>query len=340
MSVFGLCIFLGVICLLYGFGQINELVLSNYWCDKKDLSTIRQHSVENELNYGTNEGCWKSKYFTVDTSALFDISRVYSTSPDFQSFNVIRCTIWLSYGIWFIWIASVFMAHLLANTIFGNICCNTVNDLPNITKIELADVVSSKSRSKITHGSEIMNQPPVAPTTTNVHNKRKSSFHACCPCCFCLPKDNKILEYIGDKYFQYRAWYRIYFGEDTRNWFILLLLRELMEITLQIFAAYQYNGLNIFSPNDVVLAFGPTEVKLFCLLLSINCIIMGILWLFYVFCHKSCHGIFFKQLIFVTDTIFDTFYALYPIIVISNQNGFNWKMAVAVLRSTNAYVLY
>ena len=60
-----LCIFLGIVCILYGLGQITDLQLNNYWCEKKDLQTIYQHSLENNLNEGTTEGCWKSKLFTV-----------------------------------------------------------------------------------------------------------------------------------------------------------------------------------------------------------------------------------------------------------------------------------
>ena len=63
--IYILCIFLGFVCILYGFGQITQLQLTNYWCEKKDLETIHQHSLENMLNEGTNDGCWKSKHFTV-----------------------------------------------------------------------------------------------------------------------------------------------------------------------------------------------------------------------------------------------------------------------------------
>ena len=65
LIVFGICIFLGFVCILYGFGQITQLVLSNYWCESKTLDEIYQHSIEYGLNEGTNEGCWKSKQFTV-----------------------------------------------------------------------------------------------------------------------------------------------------------------------------------------------------------------------------------------------------------------------------------
>ena len=51
--------------MLYAFGQISELILSNYWCQGVEIDTIHQHSIEYGLNHGTSEGCWRSKQFTV-----------------------------------------------------------------------------------------------------------------------------------------------------------------------------------------------------------------------------------------------------------------------------------
>ena len=168
--------------------------------------------------------------------------------------------------------------------------------------------------------------------------KSKSPFHKCCPCCCCLPRNHKILDCLYNTYFKYIKCYRYYFGEDSTNWFLLLSIRELAEITLQIFAAFNYNGFNIFSPNQVVLGYGETQVLLFCVLLSLNCVFTGILWTSYVFFHNFCHGPFFKQVIFFVDTLFDTFYAVFPIIIVTNEEKLNLKLAVAVLRTTNVYV--
>ena len=65
-----LCLFLSFVCSLYGFGQITKLQLAKYWCDKKDLETIYLNSIENQFNGGTNEGCWKSKQFTVEQTTF------------------------------------------------------------------------------------------------------------------------------------------------------------------------------------------------------------------------------------------------------------------------------
>ena len=65
LIVFFICNFLSFICLLYGFGQITRVQLSDYWCQEKSLSEIRQHSIDENLNHGTSVGCWKSKQYTV-----------------------------------------------------------------------------------------------------------------------------------------------------------------------------------------------------------------------------------------------------------------------------------
>ena len=145
---------------------------------------------------------------------------------------------------------------------------------------------------------------------------------------------------MGEYYWKYIDWYRLYFGEDTRNWFIILVIREIIEILFQVFAAFNYNGLNLFDKNEIVLAYQESDIKLFCFLLSMNCIIVGILWFGYIVAYKFCHGIFFKHVIFVLDTLFDTFYALFPIIVVTNQSGFDLQLAVGSLQTKNMYVIY
>ena len=68
-----LCAFLGFVCVLYGFGQITELNVTHYWCDRKNLDTIRKHSIEYNLNQGTEIGCWKTRQFNVDINSLFAV---------------------------------------------------------------------------------------------------------------------------------------------------------------------------------------------------------------------------------------------------------------------------
>ena len=408
---------------MYGFGQISELVLANYWCDSKTLEQIHEHSIEYGLNGGTNNGCWKSKEYTVDEASLFDSSSIYETTADFTMFNIIRCCIWLLYAVWFFCNATLFMSLVLADLGIEKTCWTNSNgdeatknknfnknNTENINKIsdssnnddndnnksneknadaeiELADLMSVGSQSSIDHdigGIDILTSGPGSPSATDLsglgavrldteatneiptavstpstptapvkiidvmaaatQNEKQSSnsqdtaCRHCCPCCCCKwCIQNTKLNAMADLYLKFLQWFKIYFGEDTQLWFVFLLIRELIEIFLQMLAIYNYNGLNIFDQDEIVLAYKESEIKLFCILLSLNCILVGLLWLFYTCCYQHCHGYSFKQLLFFIDTIFDTFYALFPIILITNENGFNLQTSVAVLQTTNTF---
>ena len=65
LFIFMLCLFFAFVSGLYAFGQVLDLQLANYWCDLKDLDTIHAHSIANNLNHGTNDGCWTSKQWSV-----------------------------------------------------------------------------------------------------------------------------------------------------------------------------------------------------------------------------------------------------------------------------------
>ena len=130
--------------------------------------------------------------------------------------------------------------------------------------------------------------------------------------------------------------YKHHFAEDTQKWFWLLVLKESIEISFQMLALHYYNGLNIFDSSETILAYGETEITIFAILLGLNCTIFGILWVFYFFCQKLCFGTFYKQVVFIVDSLFDAFYALYPIMVIANRTGYNnLQIAVGVFQITN-----
>ena len=144
------------------------------------------------------------------------------------------------------------------------------------------------------------------------------------------------MEKIGDCYWRYIDWYKYYFGEDTQFWFVSLVFREITEISFQTFGTFSYNGLNLFDTDQLLLAYSATDIKIFTLLVGLNSIICGILWILYVFANRLCHGQFYKQIVFLVDTIFDTSYALYPIFVVYNQQPkFNIIKAVGALQASH-----
>ena len=102
---------------------------------------------------------------------------------------------------------------------------------------------------------------------------------------------------------------------------------------------YSINGIDIFNSNQTTLAHSPNQIMWFSCLIGANSIIVGILWICYVLWHASyCNGILFKQLVFFIDTLFDTGYALYPIIVTAYDVGiFSFRIIAGSLQTTTLY---
>lgn len=204
-------------------------------------------------------------------------------------------------------------------------------------------VTSEQIASQVIQAPHVQTQPQTAAVTPTTHlpHSSRSSFHRCCPCCPCLPRHNKYLERIGDCYFRYIEWYRKYFGEDTRYWFILLVLKEMFEILVQIIAMFHYNGVDLLDSNKTTLAHKPYQIMLFDSIIAANSIIVGILWIMYIAWHNNCQGPFFKFVVFFFDTVFDSAYALYPIIVtISDAGSSDLRVIVGSLKVSHLYVVF
>ena len=138
-------------------------------------------------------------------------------------------------------------------------------------------------------------------------------------------------------------WYKKEFGLDTGKWIARKILLEIIEIILQSQALLLYNGSYIFNRNTVYLAYDSEYIILFSCILLLNCTFCGILWLFYAFKPKVCHGLLFQLILCFIDVIFDLFYALFPlIVVISNDEDSNILVSLASLQTGNtlSYILF
>ena len=159
-----------------------------------------------------------------------------------------------------------------------------------------------------------------------------------CLCTDCWNNYITILKLISFYYWKYVRWYRKHFGEDTAYWFIMLVIREIIEMIFQVAALAYYNGLNVFNPSDTILAYKQSSVLFFAILLGLNGILVGILWCCYVVNSHYCRGVLFKYIVFVIDTLFDTFFALFPIAAIARQTNYNLSVAVGTLQTSHTYV--
>ena len=117
-------------------------------------------------------------------------------------------------------------------------------------------------------------------------------------------------------------WYRKHFKVDSGLWCVKKISSEIFEVFIQTVALLYYNGYILFSSesNQVTLAYRPKYIKLFTIFLSINCIFACIIWLFYAFKPLICHGFIFSLVLYSMDVIFDFFYTLFPLIVVSQES--------------------
>ena len=70
-------IFLWFLTILYSYAQILQLKLTDYWCDRRTIDEIHQHSLKYNLNYGmVDDRCWMSKEVSV-TSSFRSITNIF-----------------------------------------------------------------------------------------------------------------------------------------------------------------------------------------------------------------------------------------------------------------------
>ena len=439
--VLGLCMFLSLVCYFYALGQITDLELANYWCDKQELSQIYQHSIDNNLNEGTPYGCWRAKQFTINEESLFGKnSDNYQTYIKLTTENMIRFIIWITFSGIFVILSLIAILSRIVD--FCKLYCNfrkatvDINDLDkeiNIDDINF-DLQLQRKNSKTKSASKSKSKSNSQRSRASARGSRRS---ICQNCCSQLMQSKVFLclifipQWIGKIWVTYLRLYSKYFGIDSRKWVLWTIFKEFVEIFFQTNALIYYNGYDIFNYDKLLLASSPSIIGIFVVLLGLNSICVGILWMSYIFtcnCCKTkrelykakksnntinvnttninttnlnttnsssnniddnkknnynnrnrsrnnrnknrknnqrrnskskslsshslsflqkmtldhgcmpkcqCHGYFFRQIIFVIDSTFDSFYAIFPFIAVAYETNFQWKLAVGALRATN-----
>eukprot|EP01084_Bolivina_argentea_P025857 48093_1 len=291
-----LALFLLMVSCFYAFGQVSTLEVENFFCPEISLNEVHEHSIQYGLNKGADEStCYKTKYFRLDENKLFHVNQ-YDVIYILSTLNIVKSSLWC-----FIVVFNVFL--LIAYVILIIIDCH---------KYSYNKSVSILQQNNYGYGYE--------------HEIEDNK--SCCKCSKCC--NNTCCTKISELYFRYYRWYRKYFGEDQLGWLIMLVLKEYTEILLQIQALFVYSGYNLFS-NKIELGKRSDVVNFFTIILCSNCVLCGLLWFIYAAMNKRCSGLFFKHLVFVIDTIFDTFYAIFPLLIEYKENNYNLAVALGAV---------
>ena len=130
------------------------------------------------------------------------------------------------------------------------------------------------------------------------------------------------------------------FRMDSGNWIILKVIGEVFEILMQSQALWAYNGTPIINTETLYLAIEEKFIILFAVFLFLNCVACAVLWLFYAFKPKLCHGLLFKLLLVFVDVLFVSFYAFFPILTIlgnkNNDSDPSFLVSLASLETDNS----
>ena len=111
------------------------------------------------------------------------------------------------------------------------------------------------------------------------------------------------------------------------------MFREWFEIILQFSALLLYGGINIFNFDFNSLSQETSVVVTFAVIISLNCILFGILLLCYVIKFNIFYGYMFISINFASDTVFEFMYALFPLIYLTSSNS------IFSLRSLGMYCI-
>lgn len=103
------------LCVLYGYGQIVTLQLDDYFCESKTLQQIREHSIESNLNEGTEDGCWTTSNNKIDESKLYNAgsSIAYKSVFNFTAANIVKCALFMIIALALAIICIIFLVEII-----------------------------------------------------------------------------------------------------------------------------------------------------------------------------------------------------------------------------------
>ena len=221
--------FLSILSLAFAYGQIYELELNNYWCDRKTIEEIRNHSVEIGSQTGEDDSCWQTKDFVTNDTALWDNYGGYQYKPISNTEANTKCGAFYTLFILYLFIVIYSVSSLIIDAF----------RYKQGTLGKFQYVKQMKKQNILTYPSTYTSSSCIA----------------------------QISQYWNR--FQY--WYKhILLPPDSGKWCLLMICRDIFEITLQIQALLLYNGTNLFDKNDVYLANEPKYIKVFAVFLFLN----------------------------------------------------------------------
>ena len=279
-----LTLFSSFISFMYGIDQLlSEISFSNFWYKKTySLDEIRLINFNNNNSQG-------NEYTCSNTNAFLAYDKLFSSNPNnaytskFNGFNV-SSSRHITYSILYFIVSLAFVFGVL------------IWDMEENHKILLFCSCFQSNKDK------------------TVKNKDKSAKTGLF---WKIYKGGKNLIKLSRK--RYTSIAKPFIGVDTPLWIAIKMDGEILKIISQTLTLFKYGGISPFttrneSDDDVLISQLPICVKAYAVIILINDIIAGILWILYGTFPATVYAVFW------IDSIFDIIYALYPLVLTSNDN--------------------
>ena len=190
------------------------------------------------------------------------------------------------------------------------------------------------------HSSQQSNLSGIFSPSLQIRYKYKDNI---CLCCCCTVIDciyRAYYECIRCEHGYYLKYIAPYYYNDSKIKVISLFGFECIEIFVQFYGLLLYGGWDLFeADNKNILAQETYVIKSFAMIIGLNCLLTGWLWILYIVWHDIIYGSLFVSLLFSIDALFEMLYTLFPLIYLTSGNGIFDTKSLGLLKQQNFYIV-
>ena len=282
-------LFLSMIAVVYGISNLLAVEATNFFCNIYNAQQVWEHNNEIGENNPLSDSCWKIDELSLDESkvtglnaGLFDVS----VSENQSIGNIIGCLIFQLLALFLLFIVLQNGYYTIYDTIHTIVTSKQQAQSPINPRVQKVQ----KQWAKISHHRKQKQKKQQRKQKQQQHknkiqNKKIKSnrwctnimLNYCQRCCKCM----------STKYDWYNDFYESHFYFDSKFKIFSLLIGEMLEMLLQLYALFMYVGITIFNTKEIVLSQHYDVVEAFAIIVGLNGMITGIAWVIYVVWHNT-----------------------------------------------------
>ena len=341
---------------------------------------VQAHNQEINDNEGDSDSCWRTKIFTLSDDKVSGLSvdsykpSVYSVfgnnGDNFWNIKVLKSMLFFLCTLITL-IMFVYFAFIILNDIYNYLFIDpflytpdrdtqrereTENQNQNQNDNENENENENETSKKKNNNEQQSRLRPQLQRTRSVGGHTRVTFLLFGRKIKCFDQCIVCSWWLKDIFSSYiEPWWLDHFDIDKKGWCLLIIAREWLETIIECNALFSYNGVFLlndiwqymisgdsYNPDYVARGYKAEFIITFAVVVFLNNINVGILWLFYVQVRPFyCAGSFFRNLITLSDALYDLFYATFPLILVAaSTDNSDFLTSAGALQTNSGYVYY